>query len=292
MLTIRRFVTAALIYACLPHPVALAGGPDLAVLKSDGDVLAVPGNVLVYTLDAAYVAGVPDLEDLVLHETIPEHTIFEGALSDPRWNCLGTLPGLPCVLDAGPGPLAAPVAFAVLVDDPAPPGVTEILNTATLSTGSDPDTANNTVTISTPFAGPDLAIGKDDGGITAFQGEPIVYTLTATYVAGSPNAQDLLFTETVPEHTTFDAVLSDGAWNCLGVGAGSTCVYNAGPGPLSGPVTFAVIVDNPVPDGTTEIVNTASLGTNPNTDPNLANNVVTISTPLTVPVELMTFTVD
>ena len=264
-------------------------GPDLALAKSDGGVPAALGEPIVYALDASYVDGSPDSQDLVFTETVPAHTTYLADLSDD-WNCLSTLPGSTCVFNAGPGPLAAPVFFAVEVAASVPPGTSEITNTGSLATGTDPDLSNNEVTIQTPFAGPDLALTKSDGGITALLGFPIVYTLTVSYVSGDPDSQDLVLNEIVPDHTTFLAEKSDAAWNCLGVGAGSACVFNAGPGPLPGPVTFAVLVDESVPPGVFEILNTAVLETG--TDPDLSNNTSSTATPLTVPVELMTFNID
>ncbi len=268
-------------------PFAIAG-PDLEISKSDAGITAIPGGTIVYTLDASYVTGSADGEDLIFTETVPPHTTFAPGPSD-IWLCAGSCAGSFCTHNAGPGPLAAPVTFAVIVDPDLPPDLTEIVNTATLSTGTDPDLSNNTITIATPFGGPDLEISKSDGGITAIPGSTIVYTLDASYVTGSADGQDLIFTETVPAHTTFAAGPSD-FWLCAGAGAGSTCTHNAGTGPLASPVSFVVVVDTDLPPDLTEILNTATLSTG--TDPVLSNNTVTISTTTLVPVELQSFSID
>ena len=134
-------------------------------------------------------------------------------------------------------------------------------------------------------AAPDMRMIKDDGGVTVAPGDTIVYTLEFDNL-GNADATGVVLTDTVPADTTFNAGASTPGWVCVPDGnAGSICtlavgaVAGAGGG---GAVDFAVDVDDPVPTGVTDIVNTASVeddGTN-GPDQNPLDNDDTDNTPL------------
>ena len=66
----------------------LAATPDLTLVKSDGNVAAVPSGSVVYTLDYANV-GSQDASGVVLEESLPVGTQFDAASSTPGWLNLG-----------------------------------------------------------------------------------------------------------------------------------------------------------------------------------------------------------
>jgi len=177
-----------------------------------------------------------------------------------------------------------------------PAGVTQIANTASIADdgthGADPAPGNNTASDTTPVTGaPDLSLTKSDGGISVSPGGTVAYILTYSN-SGNRGATGVVITETVPANTTFNAGASTAGWVCTPNGnAGSTCTLAVGSvvaGDGNHTATFAVTVDNPVPAGTTQISNTASIaddGTN-GADPTPGNNTGSDTTPVTAAPDL------
>src|SRR5690625_2742390 len=241
---------------------------DLSIAKSDGGVTATAGGTLVYTLDYAN-NGNQDATGVEITETVPVNTTFDAANSSSGWTCTpdGSA-GSTCVLTIGTlaGGETGSVDFAVVVDDPLPSGVDELYNAVVIdddgSNGDDPTPDDNEDDETTPVEiGPDLVITKTDGGVTAAPRDTVVYTLDYEN-AGSQDATGVEITETVPDHTTFDAAASDAGWTCTPDGsAGSVCTLDIGDLDAgdSGQATFAVTVDDPIDDTVTELLNTARI---------------------------------
>ncbi|MCP3937825.1 MAG: DUF11 domain-containing protein, partial [Actinomycetia bacterium] len=264
-----------------------AQAPDLVIFKDDGGITADPGDGIVYTISVENL-GNQDATGVVVSETVPENTTFSGIASDPAWTCFGTAAGSPCSLALGTvagGATPLAVDFAVVIDSSVPAGVTQIENTTSVA-GDSPelDTSNNTASDQTPLnvtgTSPNLAITKDDGGITTEPGDEVVYTLTVENL-GNQDATGVQVTETVPEHTTFSSS-NDPDWTCLGTGAGSTCTFDLGTvaaGAAPRPLGFVVLVNSTVPAGVTEIENTTSvIGDSPELD--TSDNTASDQTPL------------
>lgn len=135
-----------------------------------------------------------------------------------------------------------------------------------------------------PFLPIDLGINKSDGGVSSSPGATITYTLS--YSNTGRLSTGVVLTDSVPDNTTFSPADSTPGWSCTpDNNAGSVCTLNVGT--LQGcgganSATFAVIVDDPVPGGVTQISNTAGVsddGTN-GADGNPADNTSTDTTPL------------
>jgi uncharacterized repeat protein (TIGR01451 family)/MYXO-CTERM domain-containing protein len=235
---------------------------------------------------------------VVLSDTVPAHTVFVASGSTPGWSCPDAAPaGTVCTLAAGtvPAGAAGPALLVVRVADPLPAGVAEIVNTVSIAddgaNGADPDLSNNTHTETTPVAGPgaapDLAVVKDDGGTTAQPGDIVLYGLGFENL-GRRGASGVLVTETVPQHTRFEAGASDPGWSCAdGDPPGTSCTRAVGTLETgdSGTAFFAVRLDDPLATDVVEITNTASVsddGTN-GADPDLANNQASDTTPVVHP---------
>lgn len=132
--------------------------PDFAIDKDDGGASPAPGDTVVYTLNFAN-NGNQGAEGVVLSETVPTHTVFDPASSSPGWSCTpDNQAGSDCTYTAGslPGGGATGVAdFAVIIDNPTPPGVSHISNTASITddwlNGSDLNPTDNTDTVNTLF---------------------------------------------------------------------------------------------------------------------------------------------
>jgi uncharacterized repeat protein (TIGR01451 family) len=142
----------------------LVAGPDLNITKDDGVDFAAAGSTLSYSLAFANV-GDQGATGVVIRDTVPPNTHFAAAASDPSWSCgdpdgpgplVGGDPGSACVLipnvGFGPGVLPAgsggTVVFTLIVDDPLPGGVDQILNAASIeddgTNGEDPTPEDNT----------------------------------------------------------------------------------------------------------------------------------------------------
>ncbi|MCP3903123.1 MAG: DUF11 domain-containing protein, partial [Planctomycetes bacterium] len=257
-----------------------------------GAVTVDPANTIVYALSVENL-GVGDALGAAISETVPEHTTFLPASSDPLWSCSGTSAGSSCTLDAGVLPAAgAPevLTFAVRVDAPIPPGVTEIANTASVSSlNGDVDPFNNTSSTTTPFdltggTGPDLAITNSDAGVTGNAGETIAYKLGVAN-SGNQHASGVRISDTVPANTSFEPAASDPRWSCSSPAAGTVCTLDLGdvsaaPGVTS--VFFAVTIDAPLAAGVTVITNTAAVVDDGSggDDLDLSDNSATDTTPI------------
>ncbi len=266
--------------------------PDLNIAKDDGGISAMPGDVVAYTL-VYQNAGDQNATGVVITESVPADTTFNPAASTAGWACApDNNPGSVCTIAIGTvagGGAGGSVVFAVTVDDPLAAGVTQIANSAAITddgtNGADPTPGDNSAADTTPVnAVPDLNITKDDGGINSSPGLTIAYTLNYQN-AGNQNATGVVISETVPADTTFDPAASTAGWVCTpGNNAGSACTFTVGTlaGGAGGSVVFAVIVDDPLAAGVTQIDNTANIaddGAN-GPDPTPGDNNAGDTTPL------------
>jgi len=108
-----------------------------------------------------------------------------------------------------------------------------------------------------------LTLTKSDGGNFARPGSDLNYALNYTN-NGLGGANNVLLTETVPLHTTFNGPTG---WSCaIDAPAGTTCtrliprVEGKGKPDAVGSVTFTVKVNSRLPAGVTQLSNTASIG--------------------------------
>lgn len=243
-------------------------GPDLEGSISDGDVTAIPGDVIRYTIEVENVGGL-DATRVMINETVPENTTFDLDSSSEGWSCTAGAPaGSPCTLELGddlsgvPDGEAVSVVFAVKVNEPIPANVDDIANQATVTaSNADPATVSETTPIE---ADADLKITVRDGDAAAKPGEMIHYNIEVDNV-GNRTAEGVIISETVPENTTFFSVKTSRGWSCVGRSAGSRCSYRVEGGLVGAPdgeavtVDFTVFVDDTVPADLGAIDNTASV---------------------------------
>ncbi|NOK63062.1 MAG: hypothetical protein GFH27_549279n507 [Chloroflexi bacterium AL-W] len=188
--------------------------PDLTITKVAPSLTIRPGDVLTYTLTFTNT-GSQDATGVVITDTVPEYSTFEPTLNSTGWACTpNTTPGSICSYTVGS--LSAgnsdSITFVTTIDNPLPTGVDMVTNTAVItddgSNGDDPNPDDNTGIFPPPIdAAPDLRLVKDDDGITTTTGGVITYTLTYEN-AGDQDATNIVITDTVPAHTTFDPVAS------------------------------------------------------------------------------------
>ena len=296
-----RIVNRALVSNTIPlsTTVPALSTPDLTIAKSDSGVTINAGEIVVYTLGYAN-NGTRNATGVVIRETVPEHTTFIAAASQPTlWSCPdGSPAGTLCTatmgsLTAGGSGVAT---FAVRSNSPLAAGVQQLENLVRISddgsNGDDPTPQNNLASDSTPInATPDLILTKSDGGITARPGDTVVYPLTYTN-DGNQDATGVTITETVPSHTRFLTAASTPGWVCIpGPHAGSTCTLTIGSLAAGGSATilFAVQVDKALPASVTTLRNQAQIGDDGRNgaDPTPQNNQASEETPVVADPDLL-----
>ncbi|MEE4217579.1 MAG: IPTL-CTERM sorting domain-containing protein [Xanthomonadales bacterium] len=207
--------------------------PDMVITKYDGGEIMLPGETINYTLTYQNV-GTQDATGARITETVPQNTAFDAAASDPGWVCTPDgLSGSDCTFDIGDlaaGADPQTVIFAVMLDDPWPYEVLEVLNSASItddgSNGEDPTPDNNADAVSTQV-----------GGSTTFRvtkhftdGNPMDVEVTITCNAGLPLTQTAKISE--DKLVTFSMTsFTAGEMNCdiaEVTPAGYTPVYTAG----------------------------------------------------------------
>ncbi|MEJ2011795.1 MAG: sortase [Anaerolineales bacterium] len=264
-------------YAAAASETITASEVDVTLSKDDGVLSAAPGQTVSYTLAIQNIGNV-DAADVLITDTVPDHTAFAGPAG---WSCaLGAPAGSVCTYALGPlaGGSSASVSFSVAVDSSLPILVDITSNTASVSASNEPVLlqGNNSASHSTPLiAAPDLSVVKDDGVDTVSPGTLLIFTLSYAN-NGDQDASGVVISDDVPADTTFQAGSSSPGWNCddpdgtgpLGPGdPGSTCNYIVGTlaAGSGGSVQLALLVDDPFPIGTSLVANTAVItddGTN------------------------------
>ncbi len=262
-------------------------GIDLQLLKTDGGITAAPGDVIIYTLTVNNI-GNADATGVMISETVPDNTTFVPASSTSGWVCAGGgVAGSACSFTIAGGVAAAGstnVDFAVQVVDPAPAGLEEIDNAASVTDdgthGTEPTPEDNADTEVTPVgAVPDLTITKDDGLDIVSPGTTLAFQMTVQNV-GDQDATGVTVTDAIPANTTFDPGSSTTGWDCVpDTTPGSVCTYTIGDFASGGSLTlvFTLIVDDPLDASVTQIPNTVTVaddGTN-GPEPTPENNTAT-----------------
>ncbi|MBX2997503.1 MAG: DUF11 domain-containing protein [Caldilineaceae bacterium] len=247
--------------------ITVVGIPDLQISKSDGVSEEAPGEVLTYTI--AYTnAGTALSTGVLITETVPANTKYISTTETSAWSCAensgaGTL----CVFTASDLAVndSGIVTFTVQITDTTANNTT-ITNTVLIggSPGEDKNPGNNSAQDGTTVLKPTFDITKRDTGVTVAPGQRITYTINYTNTSGV-NANNVVITETVPQHTTFVLAASSSGWSCPdGAVAGTLCTLTHGKLNKTGAgsndsKTFVVVVNSTLPSGVTQITNTATI---------------------------------
>lgn len=231
------------------------GEPDLELAKSISSASATPGSTVVFTIDVRN-SGTGLAADTAVQETVPAGSTFDPSASSPGWKCSGSK----CSFPLGTFAVGASrtLAFAVRLPSPVPHDLERLDNTACVTTSTPEPTGNNCGSATALIeAHPDLSITKALQSGQGVPGSTLVFNLTVRN-SGDRDSGPSTLTKTVPDFTT--AIASPG-WSCSpDLGASSTCTSLlpgiAGAGGTASR-TFAVTIDNPIPQGADTIANTA-----------------------------------
>ena len=136
--------------------------PDLVVTKSDGGIIANPGDIVNYTISFTNT-GNQDAANVVLTETLPANSTYFPS----GWTLVS---GSTYIRNMGSliAGNSGSVPFMVMVTTNMPAGQNSITNTVSIgydgAGGADPTPGNNTATDSTPvMASPNLVVTKSNG---------------------------------------------------------------------------------------------------------------------------------
>jgi uncharacterized repeat protein (TIGR01451 family) len=282
-------------------PILSAVKLDILYMDLNGDGQASPGDTLLYEI-VIYNGGTTAATGVSLVDSPGLYTsLVVGSVATNRGTVtIGNTPGdSSLVVNVGelPARRMMRVAFEVIIDNPLPDGIEQVANQAVINSNElapllsdDPDTPDlDDITLTPINAAPDLVLEKTDGGNPAALEGTLVYTINYSN-QGTQDAVGVLLEETVPDYTTFNAGLSDPAWNCAGTTPGSLCSLAIGALPVggSGSTTFGLTIDNSVPAGTKEVRNIAVINDDGSNGPDLAysTNISSDDTRLTTPTSI------
>lgn len=249
-------------------PLSATAAPDIALSKSDGDITAVPGVLLGYTLSLENL-GTQSATGVFVEEIVPDGSTFAAGASTDGWSCAdGAAAGTICSFDLGalePGAVDV-LDFAIRVDESLPAGLSRLTNMAAAeddgTNGADLDPTNNIAVVSTTIdrsLDGDLAIDKRDDDATIMVGGTVVYTITATNRGSVPLSAVSIY-ERVPLYGHFVAGQSTAGWSCPdGAPPYSACFYEIGTldGGASVELAYAIELRTAPPEGVTELFNEA-----------------------------------
>lgn len=129
---------------------------------------------------------------------------------------------------------------------------------------------------------PDLVLTMTDGDIVVNPGGTVAYIVIVGNQGQEEPTSPAEIVTMVPQNTIFDVAQSSVEWSCTNTTAGSPCTASIASLPVGGtPVffTFAVIVDDPVASGVTEISIEASVSASGG-DGDPSNNMAIEATPV------------
>jgi serine protease len=243
--------------------------PDLSLSKTNNNTTLRPGDTTTYTLSLTN-SGTRDASGIVLTDTLPANTTFNSA-SDS-----GVLSGNTVTWNIASLIVGETISrtITVTVNDSINAGADTIVNTASVvddgTHGVDPNPLNNSATDSdTLLAGPNLGVTIDDGVTSTSAGATLVYTITVSNT-GNQTATAITLLNVLPAEVTFSSASHD-PWNFFGLLMWD--IASLAPG-ATVTRTVEVTVNEPLPPGTTSIINPVDVGDDETNgmDPDPSNN--------------------
>jgi uncharacterized repeat protein (TIGR01451 family) len=281
--TANNFATASI-------EVATSGQADLAVTSTGTPNPVTPGNNITYTQSVtnngptAITASATTT--VTFTDTIPTNTTLASAFTAPTgWTCTPTIAvggtgTITCTLNSGQTlAVGAVVNFPLVVKVSATTSSgattvgTTITNTPTIASSvSDPNTANNTTTVTTYVASAneaDVSINKTASPNPVNQGTTLTYTLMVGN-AGPAVAQNVTVTDALPAQVTYSSASST-AGSCSYTASTTTVSCNLGSLSVGGTDIVTISVSAQTFSSSVYSTNTATVSAS-TTDPNPNNN--------------------
>jgi uncharacterized repeat protein (TIGR01451 family) len=215
--------------------------PPLVSIRKSVLGTANPGARLVYNLAIANSSTNPLGGDYA-KDIVPANTTFDAADSSPGWFCTnGGAAGASCSYLFSSLPVGTSnLTFAVTIDSPLPPNVSNISNTACVAQSQ---VVYGCDSVSSPIAGaPRLSITKSIlAGTPASPGGLVSFQITVQNT-GDRGSSDVVVTDSLPAGTVYVASGS-GAWTC----SGPTCTADLGTLPAGGTQRINLVLKTPSP---------------------------------------------
>jgi uncharacterized repeat protein (TIGR01451 family) len=249
-------------------PVASGTQADLSVTNSASPNPVTAGNNITY-IQSVFNAGQASANAPVFTETLPAGTGAISLTGPAGWTCvLATRTCTDTV--AMPANTTANFTFVVSVGAGVASGTILSQTASVSSTTTDPNGANNSVTVNTLVADTsDLSVTNTPSPVPVLANATITYTQVVTN-SGPSTANSVSLIETVPANTTAQTLTGPAGWTCT---VGTLTCTNPSFAAGSATITYTVLVTASTPAGTA-INETASV-TASVTDPNLSNNTAT-----------------
>jgi uncharacterized repeat protein (TIGR01451 family) len=270
--------------------VATTGQADLAVTASGTPNPVSPTNNITYTQsitnNGPTAITISGSTTVTFTDTIPANTTLAAAFTAPAgWTCntipVGGTGTITCTLNSGQTlAVGAIVNFPLVVKVNA--GVasgTTITNSPNISSSvSDPNTANNTATVTTLVASPtqaDVSINKTASPNPVNQGTNLTYTLTV-YNAGPAIAQSVVVSDAIPAQVTYTSS-STTVGSCTYTASTTTVGCTLGNMSVGDTIVVTINVNAATFSSSTLSTNTATVSAS-TSDPNLSNNTSSFTT--------------
>jgi uncharacterized repeat protein (TIGR01451 family) len=253
--------------------VATAGQADLALTTAATPPTVIAGNNITYTQTVTN-NGPATASSVSFTEAIPANTTYVSVSAPAGWTCTVTS-SVTCTISS----LASGATADIIVVVNLAPTVSVATVTATSSVGpttNDPNTANNSTTVTTNVRDAcDLTVTNTGSPVPVAAGGTLTYTQTVTN-GGPSNCSTATFSEATPANTTFSSVSvvnsNGGTWTCPNAAPVSCTSSSVAPGSL-GTITAKYIVSGTASAGT--IISDTVTAASATHDTNPADNSAT-----------------
>jgi uncharacterized repeat protein (TIGR01451 family) len=262
---------------------------DLKLIKGALPADVRPGEDITYRIELTN-AGPEPATNVVVTDPIPANTRFKELGATPAgWTAAAPTPGSTTGNVTFSKASVAPgdtVSFQIVVTASRSAGAgAAIVNTASVTSAtSDPNTADNTATITTPFIQQllaDLVIAKTVDPPQFTPGSILTYALTVTNV-GPATATNVEVKDVLPAGTTFSDTQVPAGWKATGPGADRTVIFTKPSMAAGDTATLSLFVRVPTAGAPLTIVNTATVESAV-LDPVTSNNSATVTATRTEP---------
>lgn len=256
---------------------ARAQTSDLVTTKTaNGPAFA--GANLGYSISVIN-AGPDDSAAVSLLDVVPTNTTFVSFSAPSGWTCTTPAVGgtgfVQCSAPTLEIDITASFTLVVNIDDTVPT-MSQIFNSATAQTSTDPIPFNNTGQADTfVLASADIAMEKTASPEAVAAGENLTYGITLTNL-GPSNSGATAFSDPLPAGTSFVSLASPPGWSCSTPPVGSGGTVSCSIATLSaGSASFTLVVEvDPAAAPGSTLSNTATASSTTG-DPNIANSSAT-----------------
>lgn len=256
---------------------------DLRLTKKATPAEIRPGEDITYTIELNN-AGPEPATNVVVTDPIPANTTFKSlGATLAGWTASAPAPGSPGNVTFSKASVESgeTASFQIIVtaSRTAAGAGAPVVNTASVTSAtSDPNVADNTATVTTPFVQPltaDLTIGKAVDPPQFSPGGSLTFALTVTNV-GPAAATNVEVKDVLPQGTTFNNMIMPDGWSSTGPGADRTVTFRKA-GMLPGETaTLQILVRVTALPPPSIIINTATVES-AITDPVPSNNSATVT---------------